>query len=47
MMNDLKKNELKEIEMENVAGGCYPDENNPDNVIRSQEDLEIWMSFSW
>lgn len=47
MMNDIKKKELNELEMESVAGGSYPDENNPDNVIRSQEDLNIWMSFTW
>ena len=47
MINDIKKNELNELEMENVAGGYYPDDNNPDNIIRSQEDLNLWMSFSW
>ena len=47
MINDIKKNELNELEMENVAGGSYPDEKNPDNIIRSQEDLNLWMSFSW
>ena len=33
MINDIKKNELNELEMENVAGGYYPDDNNPDNII--------------
>lgn len=47
MTNEIKKNELKELEMENIAGGSYPDENNPDNIIHSQEDLNLWMSFSW
>ena len=47
MMSELKKNELNETEMEKVAGGSYLDENNPDNIIRSQEDLDLWMSFSW
>ena len=47
MINDIKKNELNELEMENVAGGYYPADNNPDNIIRSQEDLNLWMSFSW
>ena len=46
MMNDIKKFELNEIEMEKVAGGSYPDENNPDNVIRSQEDLNLFLSFT-
>ena len=46
MIND-KKNELTEIEMETIAGGTDPYENHPDNVIRSQEDLNLWMSFSW
>lgn len=40
-------NELMESEMEKIAGGNIDYENHPDNVIRSQEDLEIWMSFSW
>ena len=47
MMNDMKKNELNELEMENVAGGSYPDDNNPESIIRSQEDLNLWMSFTW
>ena len=47
MMNDMKKNELNETEMEKVAGGNYDYENHPDNVIRSQEDLDLWMSLSW
>ena len=47
MINDMKKNELNETEMEKVAGGNYDYENHPDNVIRSQEDLELWMSLSW
>ena len=47
MINDMMKKELNELEMEKVAGGCYPDDNNPDNIIRSQEDLNLWMSFSW
>ena len=47
MMNDMKKNELNELEMEKVAGGSIDYENHPDNVIRSQEDLNLWMSFSW
>ena len=46
MINNIKNNELNELEMENVAGGSYPDENNPDNVIRSQEDLNLFMSFT-
>ena len=47
MINDIKLNELNETEMEKVAGGSYADENNPDNIIRSQADLDLWMSFSW
>ena len=47
MRNDMKKNELNETEIEMVAGGNYPDDNNPDNIIRSQEDLDLWMSLSW
>jgi hypothetical protein len=46
MMNDIK-NELSEIETEKVAGGRYEYDNHPDDVIRSQEDLNLWMSFSW
>ena len=46
MINDMKANKLNETEMEKVAGGSFPDENNPDNVIRSQEDLNLWMSFT-
>ena len=45
MMNELKKNELNEIEMAKVAGGF--DDNNPDDVIRSEEDFHLWMSLSW
>ena len=47
MMNDMKKNELNELEMEKVAGGSIDYENHPDNVIRSQEDLNLYMSLSW
>ena len=47
MINDIMKNELSEIEMEKVAGGRYEYDNHPDDVIRSQEDLNLWMSFSW
>ena len=45
MMNELKKNELNEIEMEKVSGGF--DDNNPNDVIRSEEDFHMWMSLSW
>lgn len=46
MMNNIKNNELNEIEMEKVAGGSFEYDNNPDNVIRSQEDLNLFMSFT-
>ena len=47
MVNELKKSELNELEMEKVAGGRYEYDNHPDDVIRSQEDLDLWMSLSW
>ena len=45
MINDMKKNELTEQEMTGVTGGF--DDNNPNDVIRSEEDFHMWMSLSW
>ena len=45
MMNEIKKNALNELEIEKVAGGF--DDNNPNDVIRSEEDFHMWMSLSW
>ena len=45
MINDMKKKELNEQEIENVVGGF--DDNNPNDVIRSEEDFLLWMSLSW
>ena len=47
MMNEIKKNELNETEMEKVTGGTCDYEDHPDNVIRSQEDLNLYLSLSW
>ena len=46
MINDMKSYELNEAKMENVAAGTHDYDNHPDNVIRSQEDLNLFMSFS-
>ena len=44
MINDMK-NELTEQEMTGITGGF--DDNNPNDVIRSEEDFHMWMSLSW
>ena len=44
MINDMK-NELTEQEMASITGGF--DDNNPNDVIRSEEDFHMWMSLSW
>ena len=45
MMNERKKNELTENEMENIVGGF--DNNDPNYVIHNEEDFQLWMSLSW
>ena len=45
MIDDMKKNELTEQEMTGITGGF--DDNNPNDVIRSEEDFHMWMSLSW
>ena len=41
MMNDMKKNELNEAEMENVAGGNpFPNESLVTDEMRVQKELK-------
>lgn len=48
MMNNMKAYELNETAMEKVAGGNFiADYNDPNNVIRSEEDFHIWFNLSY